>query len=314
MYLGRTKFDVCKERTSFVPDPETRRKHSHYLCSNPELTRALQRHWDNFLNPPDETATLVHLDAHILNVLVMTGRYVDGTDEDKQPFRTAYQHSVGDAGYDLKEEGLIKLIDMEFSNWGPAGADLGLFIGSAFLYALMHACNNTTTSEGVSTIINTIPAIWHAYANTYSSHTHTERLSELSIRRSLYQIVHEALGWSGAWIFRFTSPSLFLPICICDFLYSMPDGLEDDLAVRRWDNGRGDDGLEILRSRANHLAGKALVMGFGDEAHERTRKKLATSTFAVKQEECNVVMEGFIELLRRDIKHLQSAMEKTQVV
>lgn len=112
-YLRHTEFASSEVQSQFYisVDPEIALKHSKTLRKrSPELIRAMDRHLDNFLNPPTETATFTHLDTHLINVLVYSNA-------------PTYDCAVDDPEYDPGALGVMKLIDMEFSNWGPAGGD-----------------------------------------------------------------------------------------------------------------------------------------------------------------------------------------------
>ena len=105
---------------SYFTHPVTGKKYpfsekaAEEIKAKPEILRAISSHLTNFTDPPPETGTFIHLDFHTLNIFTRKTS-VDRTkdqilDNSNTPILIDW-----------------KICDMEFSNWGPAGADGKLF-------------------------------------------------------------------------------------------------------------------------------------------------------------------------------------------
>jgi len=291
--LERT--DFFNERTGEIDKDAMRFK--EYLKSNPELFRALSRHYDNFVNPPPETATFAHLDSHVCNILVP----VNGMRLDNSSIKSCLQGLASAERYDVSKECVFKLIDMEFSNWGPSGADIGLFVSCVLFYSLCHACGDKEVDT--NSIISTIPAIWNAYTDAYAHFARDEGRSDKSVIRSLYFIAREVLGWAGVWMFRFSAPKLFRLCLRCDLMYTLPTNIYEKLRSRQ--SSSGDvDGVAIFRSHVNCLAGKVLTMGFGDSALEEVPE-------IITMEHCNGIIESLVKEITWATQRMRHSIRET---
>ena len=158
------------------------------------------------------------------------------------------------------------------------------------------------TSPEQNSAALTIPCLWKSYRDNYIKVATAGHRNEKSVAHSLFKIVHEALGWAGAWMIRFTMPNLFFSYTISDAMYSMPQSLKE--VFKNLKSKCGDfDGLEMLREESNKLAARALLMGFGDESHLRVTSSVP-GTFTI--DDCNLVMERFVDDLTITMSKLRT--------
>lgn len=255
-YCSTKDFSTPEAQSHFIVpvSPITAQRHANAMIQRrSELTRAFSRQWKNFTSPPATTATLAHLDLHIANILVSSDDswYQEGAIVDD----------------DNENADNVRLVDMEFSNWGPAGADLGLYFASIAFYTFVHS-ESETAEEKSGTILRALDETWRVYCDTYHRFARNQGRSDASIFASLYAISHEAIGWAGIWLFRLTQPRAF-PFTIKEFYFALPNGYGESLKSREL--------LEVFRFAANNFAIDAILMGFGDEAEDR-QKRVALQT------------------------------------
>lgn len=247
------------------------------IQENPEIARAVSQHFKNFTDPPIETATFVHLDLHLLNIFVK---------------RKLNLKSMTPLSHDATMQSMlpIKLCDMEFSNWGPAGADIGLFVGSVAFYFLVHSIQGDQIYHKMDEHAITM---WKSYKESYVNTAKRFGKSEQSTMRSLHYIAYESVGWAGAWLFRFSLPHLFFYYTIIN-VYPIEEPLKEYLKSLS-SPCKSFNGLEMLRGAVNHFARAALILGFGDEV----KKEFEDERVDMSSMDCDKIFFSLVEALHK---------------
>ena len=260
-----------------------------FLKSNKDFLRCSQRHIENIVNPPFETASLVHFDTHIRNILVKSDVKWNNDIDENEEF----------------DEFCTKLIDMEFSNWGPAGADLGIFIASAYFYSLAHACLNNL--ENSQSTVNTIFSLWSNYCKARFDFAKKNDIKMPYVLKSLFFIAYETLGWAGAWIWRLTREQVFHRFVVTKYFYFL--GIENKKILVNICNKSGENGLDVLRNKLRLLSAELMVMGFGDVSSQKIMN-IDEDTLTI--ESCNEVIASMIQkiaLAREELRNEFIAMQ-----
>eukprot|EP00549_Striatella_unipunctata_P000659 CAMPEP_0118707600 /NCGR_PEP_ID=MMETSP0800-20121206/21310_1 /TAXON_ID=210618 ORGANISM="Striatella unipunctata, Strain CCMP2910" /NCGR_SAMPLE_ID=MMETSP0800 /ASSEMBLY_ACC=CAM_ASM_000638 /LENGTH=544 /DNA_ID=CAMNT_0006610477 /DNA_START=11 /DNA_END=1645 /DNA_ORIENTATION=- len=207
---------------------ELYRQHPEYLSSFDKILESL-------INPSEATGACIHHDLHVLNILVK---------ENINPTE------VND---------LIKVVDFEFYNWGPIGADVGIYSASVITFALMHACREDEYDSNWRSLLQAVSSMWSSYIKSYVATSPETRADAL---KELYEIARQSVAWIGFVLVKYFSPNVFH--LLIDGLLKAPDGLVESLESTYFVR-EGVYGLEFLRFKTFAMGHTLMAMGFEDE-------------------------------------------------
>lgn len=259
-----------------------------FIQSNSDFLRCFERHLKSIVDPPPETATFVHFDTHVRNILVKA----DLT------FKESHFENRNQVDNEVQDKFRTKLVDFEFSNWGPSGVDLGLFTGSALFYSLAHACLSDL-KESQSTV-DVILSYWRSYSRTRVECLTKEGHSISDSLKSLYHVAHETLGWTGAWLFRLCRKRVYFRHTITNHLYTL--GQENEAFLHNVHSQSGDTGFEVLRVSLRVISAELVIMGYGDSTTEKLSRVQASEITLDMCDEVIFLMTRKIYQARNDLR------------
>jgi hypothetical protein len=177
----------------------------------------------------------------------------------------------------------------------PFYQKVGMFMAGAMFYSLAHCLMDDESNW--ATIPASIQHMWGSYESKLRELMQDRGSTSGAVNIRMTLICQEAIGWAGLCLWRLSSPNVFG--VVLQHFFKLPDGLEAKLT--KFYNYRDDEnGLAVLRDGLSKLAGKALVLGFGDSAYQRRLQLLDTST-TEEGSECNEEPGNDMEELQHDI-------------
>jgi len=135
---------------------------------------------------------LVHADMHAMNILVKQGGREGGRE----------------GGY------TVKIIDAEKSMWGPAGLDVGMFLGNFAFYLASEGEEGREEGREGGRWAEAMQEVWWVYEREFLRVQGGRGVEEGWTQEGLRGVFNDAVGYMGLWLLFLTvaNPVVVLPL------------------------------------------------------------------------------------------------------